>query len=272
MRNIAMAFAAIILLVSCNGNNHNSSENDIDDNYYSPMLQQIDSSIINNDAEAFASMTSYPIIRPYPIKDITDSATMVAYFPTIVDDSLRNMVRNKGLDGWQTMGWRGIMFNNGELWADTYIIAINYISKSEQALLDSLRAQEAASLHPSLNAIDFIPVMCIKDSDTNAIYRIDYCYPDSNRFNTYRLAAYKNGSHLSGKPDVVLDGYLDIQGSSAVHYYNFGPDSVGKQIYFSIDYHEYTEPIYGNVNLSGHSIETHKFKLAYWLDYVNVSK
>ena len=176
-----------MLLMSCGRNSNKSNDCDYDFIDESS-LTKINNSIINGDAAAFASMVDYPIRRKYPIKDIEDSATMVKFFPIIVDDSLKNMVRNLGLNGWKAMGWRGIMFNNGELWSDINIIAINHMSDAEQQLLDSLRAKEIASLHPSLRTENFIPSICFKDIDIDAIYRIDYFLPDSNKKYPYRLA------------------------------------------------------------------------------------
>lgn len=267
MRHLSLLMAALLLLMSCGGNSNKSNDCDYDFIDESS-LTKINNSIINGDAAAFASMVDYPIRRKYPIKDIEDSATMVKFFPIIVDDSLKNMVRNLGLNGWKAMGWRGIMFNNGELWSDINIIAINHMSDAEQQLLDSLRAKEIASLHPSLRTENFIPSICFKDIDIDAIYRIDYFHPDSNKKYPYRLAVYKNTRHLSGKPDAVLNGYLDIEGSAAVHYFYFFDHDTNSHINFTIDYYEKPDTIYGDVELFGlKTNESHRLKPVYWLDY-----
>ena len=85
MRHLSLLMAALLLLMSCGGNSNKSNDCDYDFIDESS-LTKINNSIINGDAAAFASMVDYPIRRKYPIKDIEDSATMVKFFPIIVDE------------------------------------------------------------------------------------------------------------------------------------------------------------------------------------------
>lgn len=56
-------------------------------------FQELMNSVIKDDAAAFAHMTSYPIMRTYPMKWIEDSTDMVKFFPIMADDSLKSILK-----------------------------------------------------------------------------------------------------------------------------------------------------------------------------------
>ncbi|MDE5881459.1 MAG: hypothetical protein K2H60_06980 [Muribaculaceae bacterium] len=222
--------------------------------------------IITDSASKFAAAINYPLERPYPLPDIKDSAEMVKYYPTLVDDSLKNKVKAAPDSLWSENGWRGWTLDDGSyLWIDSgKVYQINYISKRENQLLDSLRSEEIASLDPSLRN-GWIPVLCIVDSVNDKIFRIDS--DETITPPQYRLAAYASGTDLSGIPTMILYGTLDLEGSMANRLYHF-EDSIGNQADYYPDLlsEEDTVP---EINLvrQGKST-TYKVKPGYWLEHI----
>ena len=56
--------------------------------------------LADGDAAGFASLCVYPIVRPYPLKDIEDSLSMVDYFPILVDAPLREKMKKGKVGDW----------------------------------------------------------------------------------------------------------------------------------------------------------------------------
>ena len=222
--------------------------------------------IINDSASKFAAAITYPLERPYPLPDIMDSAEMVSYYPTLIDDSIKNIVTDSPDSLWTEDGWRGWTLDDGSyMWIDAgKVYQINYISKRENQLLDSLRNEEIATLDPSLRQ-GWIPVMCVIDSISGKIFRIDS--DESITPPQYRLAGYSSEADLSGLPTLVLYGTLDTEGTMENRFYHF-EDSVGNVADYSPDIvsDEDTVPEI-QVSRKGR-IHKYKVKRGYWLDHV----
>lgn len=209
----------IITFTGCSGNKETEHKNLPED------VKPVAEAILNNSPSQFAGAVSYPIERPYPLPSVNDSAEMVDYYSTLVDNNLKEKIEHSPDSLWQLDGWRGWTFDDGSyLWIDNgKIYAIDYISQREEIMLDSLRGKELESLDPSMRT-GWTPVMCVIDSVYGDIFRID---SDSTKQPTlYRLAGYVAGSNLSGKPSVMLYGSLNEQGSAGSRLFHFA-DSVG---------------------------------------------
>lgn len=225
--------------------------------------------IITDSASKFAAAINYPLERPYPLHNIKDSAEMVKYYPTLVDDSLKNKVKAAPDSLWSEIGWRGWTLDDGSyLWIDSgKVYQVNYISKRENQLLDSLRSEEIASLDPSLRN-GWIPVLCIVDSINDKIFRIDS--DETVTPPQYRLAAYASGTDLSGIPTMILYGTMDVEGTMANRLYHF-EDSVGNQADYYPDLisEEDTVPEINFVEKG--QPKTYKVKPGYWLEHIRKS-
>ncbi|MBD5252423.1 MAG: hypothetical protein HDS49_05285 [Bacteroides sp.] len=189
-------------------------------------VKSVADALIADSASAFASAVSYPLDRPYPLRSISDSAQMVRYYNTMVDDSLRHIVMEAPDSLWGLEGWRGWTLDNGEyFWIDSgKLYSMDYISEGEQLLLDSLRSEEIASLVPSMRK-GWQPVTCVVDSSAETVFRIDrmIASPDTLPADSsiYRLAVYPI-SRLDSIPDELLYGHLNPEGSMGSRIYHFG--------------------------------------------------
>lgn len=222
-------------------------------------------SIINDSPERFAGTVAYPLDRPYPLRNITDSASMVKYYHTLIDDSLKRKIKESPDTLWQQQGWRGWTLGEGDfLWIDAgKIYSINYVSRRENHMLDSLRRSEIASLNPKLRG-NWTPVACVVDSTSGAIFRIDSrTQADST---VYRLAGYAAGQNLSDTPTIVMYGSLDVEGSMGNRFYHFR-DSVGNMAEYSPDFDSEDSVPSIEVDRKGKAMKYHA-KPGYWLDHV----
>lgn len=206
-----------------------------DDTIPSPVKQLV-RAVADNDPERFAKLVSYPLARPYPLADIETEEEMKAYYPNLVDDSLRQSITHSGPSHWEKFGWRGWSLDDGRyVWVDDNVYAVNYVSGRERQMLDSLRNVEIASLPAGIRS-GWQPVLCLRNPSDGTVYRIDARQHtgDGNEENTgapssdfhgdghhYRLAVYPPHSDLRGMPGQLLDGTLEIEGSAATATYRF---------------------------------------------------
>ena len=233
-------------------------------------VRPVAEAIIEDSPQKFASSVSYPIERPYPLRNIKDSAEMVKYYPTIVDKKLKKAVEEAPDSLWQESGWRGWTLGNGSyFYIDSgKIYSMDYVSDEENVMLDSLRHEEISTLEPSMQ-IGWTPVLCIVDTVSDAIFRIDS--QDDTNPPIYRLSAYADTTDLSSEPNWVLYGHLDLEGSMGNRFYEF-TDSVGETTaYYSPDISSDEDEPCLEVDRKG-KMKKYPAKPDYWLDYVKMRR
>ncbi len=258
---ISCSLLALAVIGGCSRPKAEVDHNDLPED-----VKGVAMAIMVDSPAAFASAVSYPLSRPYPLHDITDSAQMVSYYHTMVDDSLKQIVKQTPDTMWQSIGWRGWTLDDGSyLWIDSgKVYQMNYLSKRENELLDSLRNEELATLDPKLSR-GWIPVLCIIDSVNGEVFRIDS--DETSTPAQYRLAGYGVDADPSGAPSLVLYGNLDYEGSMEVRYYHF-EDSVGNTADYSPDIVSDDDTIPAIEFYSKGKVKRHKVKPGYWLDHV----
>lgn len=236
-------------------------------------FQKVHDAVVNGDAEAFSSMVGYPIRRSYPLRWIETPEQMVKLFPAIIDDSLKNIMRNIKPEDWQGGGWRGYSFDIGEFW-DTGegIYQINYYSKASLKEKDKLIKEETDTWHPSIKGKNIIPFNCFYDGKTHAVLRLDKIIGKNE--DKLRLCVYNDYMKLRGKPDLILDVDEEVQGSAAVQWFKCYLKENGRRkllMDFYIDYTEsydgFTATIY-----DGNKTRTHELYRVYWMDLINGRK
>lgn len=227
-------------------------------------VKPVAQAILEDSPTKFASAVQYPVERPYPLHNIEDSAQMVEYYHTLVDDSLRNKVKETPDSLWQEEGWRGWTLSNGSyLWIDNgQIYAVDYVSKRESEMLDSLSNEELETLDPHLRH-GWRPVMCAIDTIDGAIFRIDN---DTVQPARYRLAGYTFNTNLSSTPTIVLYGTLDTEGTMDTRFYHFA-DSLGNSADYSPDVVDDNNEPTMLIRRKGRK-KAYKVIPGYWLDQV----
>lgn len=250
------------LASGCRGNKEESHN-------YPTEVRDVAEALLNDSAHAFASAVSYPLDRPYPLHSIVDSASMVDYYPTMVDDSLRQVISLAPDSLWVSDGWRGWTFDSGEYFHidSGKIYEMDYLSKGERYLLDSLRREEIASLSPDMRR-GWLPVTCAVDTSAATVFRIDRYLHGSDTIApdepVYRLAIYRI-ARLDSAPSRMLYGIYDPEGSMGSRLYHFA-DSAGVTADYSPDFLEEDEPTM-EINDNG-KVSRYHARRGYWLDMV----
>ncbi len=232
MRHVLIAMIAIALgiyiICSALSTKHTNSEASVADQVesdgYEVSIQNFLEQTKRGDANGVAKLVRYPLNRQYPLKNINNEQEFVARYDELFDRAIiDSLIENP--DRWQTMGWRGIMYNNGEIWFDYdgTLTAINWETELAAELLRKGIAREYEMVHPDVSSSVKLPVLAFKTQDDKWIGRIDGVAAERHAADV-QLALYKSGTPLEGKPDYLLRGRLDIQGSAHNMYYFFQGD------------------------------------------------
>ncbi len=191
-------------------------------------LKELMRTLSENDAPGFAALCVYPIPRPYPLKSIDDSISMVDYFPIIADDSLRDYIRKSKLEDWESYGWRGWSVGDARpIWYDDGVQIIDYVSPAESGLQKILAREEIMSLAPQFRE-GWTPIMTLTEIDGDKVFRID------SKDDSYRLMGYDNANHLRDIPSILMIGSVSKEGSAGYATYTFS-DSTGSKAEFFPD-------------------------------------
>jgi hypothetical protein len=167
--------------------------------------------------EQIAAMVEYPFERANPLPPIKNKQEFTARFDQIFDATFINKIRksNLALD-WSAMGYKGFMFDNGMLWLneDGKLKSVHYQSNYERKLQVKLINDDKNNIYPSLrNYMSPALIMYTKDY----LIRVDKTGEYS-----YRYAAWKTGSKMNEKPDIVIkNGEIHFEGSGGNHGYKF---------------------------------------------------
>ncbi|MCM1377004.1 MAG: hypothetical protein NC097_05135 [Clostridium sp.] len=185
-------------------------------------VREIVEAVENDDADRFSMMVSYPLVRPYPLRDIEDADQMRRYYRTLVDDSLKRMIAGEEALSWKKYGWRGWGLDDGSyIWVDSLIYAVPYLSKSEKAEQQRLVAEEIASLSPEMRK-GWVPLVCFREGESGDVFRIDRHIEESDEgTGPLRMAIYREGKNLGGKPWKTLHGKEETEGTMENRNFSF---------------------------------------------------
>ncbi|MCM1348028.1 MAG: hypothetical protein NC338_01335 [Firmicutes bacterium] len=266
-----MLIAAGVLLPACG---HRATDDAVQSIVSSDSLptevKSLVKAVATDNKKDFASLVLYPLERPYPLKNIDDSAAMVAYYPTLVDDSLKSVVTMSPPESWDKFGWRGWTLDNGQyLWIDeSGVYGVNYVSAAEQATLEKLRKEDMESLPGNLRG-DWVPAGCYKAVDSEKVMRIDMLTEKDGQ-TIYRLAVYSAPATMRGEPMALFTGFEELQGSVGTRIYNFtGPSGVSAT--FMADMPDDSPLTMDFTSASGTETNV-EVQPAYWLDLLPPKK
>ena len=234
-----------------------------------PDIQNLVRAVAANDTDAFAAAVSYPLPRPYPLRDIATDTAMRRYYALIMDDTLQRVMTDDPGASWVDCGWRGWSAGDGNyLWYDDGIYAIPYLSAREKALRDSLVRREMASLYKPMRQ-GWQPVACYRGADTDSIFRID-SRQIAGKVPQFRLAAYASPAVMRDRPAWEINGYRTIDGSAMIETYTFEcRDARGgavTTVTFSPDLPNAGDGIGLRIERQGQPERTLYIVPAYWLD------
>lgn len=181
-------------------------------------ISQLIEAIREKNYKALMPFISLPLDRQHPVPDINNESEFIYRYDEIFDDSITQLIVNSDIDkDWSKVGWRGIMFNNGDLWLDEYnwtIKRINVQTSSEREKANTLINYDKSIIHESIKEYQ-TPVMVLETK--KYIVRIDLLEDDN-----YRYAVWPVFALMNEKPDLIIEnGSLEYMGSGGNHQYRF---------------------------------------------------
>lgn len=258
-----LAVAAVMIsslpMASCHDANarKEKAESSMGETRPDAALNKLMRSLAEGDAPGFAALCVYPIVRPYPLKSINDSVSMVDYFPIIINDSIRDYFRKSKLEDWENYGWRGWSIGEGRpIWYDDGVQFIDYVSPAETGLQRILAREEIMSLSPEFRG-GWTPVMTLLQEDGDRIFRIDV------KNDSYRLMGFENADHMRSIPSILMIGSVLTEGSAGYRTYAF-KDSTGNEAEYMPDGEPPVKIIIRRHELKNEDI--YEVRQSYWRD------
>lgn len=206
----------LILFVSCSQKQPVRNDNNDKPIKVEKLVKQFKKIIGNNDKEKLSRQILYPLNREHPLPEVVDKEDFLKRYDEIFDIDFRNVILNSKQEEWETVGSRGLMFDNGSLWLDFSgrVFAVNYQSKAEKQKATILLDRQATEIHESLKHFEK-PVLELETARFKV--RID----DMGDYH-YRYASWSEESLTTEEPDLVLTGgEIQYQGSGGDYLFEF---------------------------------------------------
>jgi hypothetical protein len=167
--------------------------------------------------EKIAAKIDFPYNRSAPLQDIKSKQEFIELFDQIFDAQLiKKIQESKAASDWSAMGYKGFMLENGIVWLneDGGLKATNYMTSGEKQLRENIKNNDKKTVYPSLKK--YLATALI-------LYTKDYLIRvDKMGEYSYRYAAWKAGSKMSDKPEIVINnGEIHFEGSGGNHGYKF---------------------------------------------------
>lgn len=212
MKNMKKVHLIILLAFSLatNGQNKLTKEN-------IKSINQFIRNIKLNQKEQLSNNIIYPIEREYPLSKIKNSAEFIKRYDEIFDSNLIAKISNSNLkNDWSAIGWRGIMFLDGEVWLDYEgkLISVNYQTEFEKNKLNGLIAKEKQTLNKEIRT--FSKPLFLLETVKFKI-RIDDLGNDN-----FRYSSWPKNANMKDKPSLIIsNGVVKFDGSEGNRSYLF---------------------------------------------------
>ena len=164
-----------------------------------------------------AELIEYPLKRQTPIPAINNQTDLLQRFDQVFDEQLIHMVAQSDVNNnWFSVGWRGIMLNDGVIWLNTQgkITTINYSTHAEAQLQQQLQTQQQQQLHSSVSNFEHAVFAWQTQS---SLIRVDQLQSGA-----YRLASWAMNKSPEEQPNIVIVGGDKVfSGSGGNVYFTF---------------------------------------------------
>lgn len=224
---------------------------------YQKFISKFISEVKNGDKEAISKRIKFPLRRESPIPFVKNKADFLKKYNQIFDKVLiEKITKSNPAKDWSEVGWRGIMLNQGDLWIDTdgKITAINYQSKAEEKLKNSLIAADKKNVNASISKFKE-PVVILETSK----FRIRIDDLGNNKF---RYASWSIKNKMTDKPDLIIEnGVFVPDGTGGNHYYEFKKGDFKYECYIIVLGEKNSPPATLTVYQSGKEILSQNAKI-----------
>jgi len=165
---------------------------------YHHVVQPFINAFRTNDKTRIAEFIRYPYQVNEYVESIPNKDKFIERFDEVFDEYLSNEIANSTFDDWSYMGWRGIMFKQGEIWIDEdgFRWSNHQTQQAKLKTKESIK-NDKLTLNSLLRNIRQYKERWIIDS---GIIRIDKQYDAG-----YRYAFWNKGKNTSELPDEVIN-------------------------------------------------------------------
>ena len=169
-------------------------------------VQKIVDAFKQNNRATISKLVSYPLLRQAPLPPINNERELLRRYDELFDQVLLSTITQSNIyTDWDSIGWRGVMLNNGIVAVDPdgNITEVNYHSPREQALINNLNSSRVAkgrrSLHRSVVNYD----QAVVELTTPRFHiRVDNVGVDQGGL---RYTAWPINKQTSERPDLILN-------------------------------------------------------------------
>ena len=193
-------------------------------------VQNVIEAFKSRNTASIAKMVSYPLFAKSNRPAINNEYEFISRFDEVFDqDLLKSIVTSDARKDWNTVGWRGIMLFDGDLWIDHdgHILSVKQESTFVNNNTTNNRIQNAPQTKP----------VVMTRGRSSALHRSVSNYAQSvlewktNRYHVrvddvgngrLRYASWPVNSGTTVKPDIVLsNGRLEVDKTGRNHRYVF---------------------------------------------------
>lgn len=196
-----------------------------------PQVQKIVEAFKQNNRIAVAKLVSYPLLRQAPLTPIRTEHELLSRYDVVFDQVLlRTITQSNIYTDWDSIGWRGVILNNGivAIDPDGNITEVNYHSPREQALVNKLNSNSVAkgrrSLHRSVT--DYKQAV-VELTTPRFRIRVDNVGDDKRNL---RYTAWPVNKNTSEAPDLILNNGRVYSSNGRNQHYVFNNGNYSYQL------------------------------------------
>ena len=178
-----------------------------------------------------AEKVRFPLQRAYPIPSVKNHQDFIKRYDQIFDkEFVKKIIFANPAKDWTSMGWRGIMFANGDVWLnyeDGKLLTVNYDSPFEKKYQKQLIQKDRDGLHPSIREYK-LPVIIL--TTTQLRIRIDDLGKGNYRYTSWSINAKKSSPPIN----LLVKGERIPDGNGGNHFYLFKQGDYKYEVYISV--------------------------------------
>lgn len=197
-------------------------------------IEEFTEKVRKDDRKAVAQMISYPLYQPYPLKHIQNAKELIKHYDRVFPHWHRQALDTSTISDWSGMGWRGVMFRNGDIWIDMFdngVLVRSIHSDVHDNHLMTQDVEEARKREREMMGIDsphLIPFAAYLSKDSTTLIHFKGDSIDKKCYATIYYNPAKIQKELQTSAKVQLECNHRVDGSCANDFYTavLGDDTI----------------------------------------------
>lgn len=197
-------------------------------------IHELTKNICQDNRQAVARMIAYPLNQPYPLKNITNASELLKHYDRVFPRTLRAKLDTSRIEDWSQVGWRGVMFDCGDIWIDRYDVDTVLVrAVNSNIVANTLMTKEIEQARQVDRKIigspsHYIPYATYLTKDSMTLIHFAF---DSIANKIYAILYHnqpKIDQHLHKNSKLQLECNYSVQGSCANEFYDaiLGDDTI----------------------------------------------